>query len=219
MTMRPIRMLLWAALVVAAVAAFAAHRMSTNATRTEKGSFGKVPAFSLVDQRGRSVTERDFAGSPWVANFIFTRCPSVCPVLTAKFKALQGKLDTSNDVAFVSFSVDPKHDTPDVLAAYAEKFGADPERWHFLTGPMETIEKTVVRGFKMHIGDPKPHEGDPGLVDIMHGEHFVLVDREGVIRGYYRAEEAELKELADDLQKLSDEGTATATATARARSR
>jgi protein SCO1 len=211
MTMRHIRMLLWAALVVASVAAFAAHRMSSrDGARGERAEFGKVPSFSLIDQRGRTVTERDFAGSPWVANFIFTRCPSVCPMLTAKFKALQGKLGDAHDVAFVSFSVDPQNDTPDVLAAYADKFGADPERWRFLTGSLETIEKTVVKGFKMHIGDPEPHKGDPSLVDIMHGEHLVLVDARGVIRGYYRAEEAELEQLAEDLRALVAADTRTA---------
>lgn len=210
MTMRRIRFLLWAAVAVAALAAFAASRMQGDGERTEKGRFGQVPAFSLVDQQGRTVTDRELRGTPWVANFIFTRCPSVCPMLTAKFKALQGKLDPSDDVSFVSFTVDPEHDTPEVLAAYADKFGADPARWRFLTGPMATIEKTVVKGFKMHIGDPEPHKEDPSLIDIMHGEHFVLVDRDGVIRGYYRAEPAELKELAEDLHRLASEGTATA---------
>jgi len=209
MTMRRVRWLLWAAVAVAAVATFAASRLGPT-QRTEKGAFGKVPAFSLTDQQGRTLTDRALRGTPWVANFIFTRCPSVCPLLTAKFKALQAKLGASEDVAFVSFSVDPEHDTPAVLAAYAEKFAADPARWHFLTGPMATIEQTVVEGFKIHIGSPEPHKEDPSLVDIMHGEHFVLVDRDGIIRGYYRAEPAELEELADDLHKLASEGTATA---------
>jgi protein SCO1/2 len=210
MTIRRIRLLLWAAVAVAALAAFAASRLKTDGERTEKGKFGQVPAFSLTDQRGRTVTDRDLRGTPWVANFVFTRCPSVCPMLTAKFKALQAKLDPNDEASFVSFTVDPEHDTPEVLAAYAEKFGADPAHWRFLTGPMATIEKTVVKGFKMHIGDPEPHKEDPSLIDIMHGEHFVLVDRDGIIRGYYRAETAELKELADDLHRLASDGTATA---------
>jgi protein SCO1/2 len=210
MTMRRIRWLLWAAVAMAALAAFAASRLSGGSERTEKGKFGQVPAFSLTDQLGRTLTDRELRGTPWVANFIFTRCPSVCPTLTAKFKALQAKLDPSDEVSFVSFTVDPEHDTPAVLAAYADRFGADPARWRFVTGPMATIEKTVVKGFKMHIGDPEPHKEDPSLIDIMHGEHFVLVDRDGIIRGYYRAEAAELNELAEDLHRLASEGTATA---------
>jgi protein SCO1/2 len=207
--MRRVRWLLWAAVAVAAVATFAASRMGAT-ERTEKGVFGKVPAFSLTDQQGHTVTDRDLSGTPWVANFIFTRCSSVCPLLTAKFRALQAKVGTSDGVSFVSFTVDPEHDTPEVLAAYAEKFAADPARWRFLTGPMATIEKTVIKGFKIHVGSPEPHKEDPTLIDIMHGEHFVLVDRDGTIRGYYRAEPAELEELTEDLHKLVSEGTATA---------
>jgi protein SCO1/2 len=72
-----------------------------------------------------------------------------------------------------------------------------------LTGPLAEIEKTVVRGFKIHIGQPKTNPTDPTLIDIMHGEHFVLVDREGTIRGYYRAEQAGLAELKDALRALA----------------
>jgi protein SCO1/2 len=203
MSMRQVRMLLWAAVVVAGVAAFAAHRLKGAERGSTPSEFGKVPAFSLLDQRGQRVTDRDLQGKPWVANFVFTRCPSVCPLLTAKFKALQDKLSAEENVAFVSFSVDPVHDTPEVLADYAAKYDADPARWRFLTGPLDALEKTVVQGFKIHMGEPKPRADDPSLIDIMHGEHFVLVDGAGTIRGYYRAEPAELEELLTDLHELA----------------
>ncbi|MDB4973593.1 MAG: SCO1/SenC family protein [Myxococcaceae bacterium] len=206
--MRRVRVLLWAAVLVAGVGAFAAHSM-LGSERTEKGALGQVPAFSLTDQRSKTVTNRDLLGKPWVANFVFTRCPSVCPLLTAKFKALQSKVALpASDVEYVSFSVDPQYDTSEVLAAYAAKYDADPERWRFLTGPLATVEKTIVQGFKIHMGDPTPHPGDPSLIDIMHGEHFVLVDAQGTIRGYYRSEPAELGELADDLRALVNSGEA-----------
>lgn len=205
--MRRVRWLLWAAVVVAGIGAYAAHQLGDR-ERTEKGALGRVPAFSLTDQRGRTVTDRDLRGAPWIANFVFTRCASVCPLLTAKFKALQAKLGPAQGVRYVSISVDPEHDTPEVLAAYAEKFGADPERWRFLTGSLASIEQTVVRGFKIHVGKPQKSETDPGLVDIMHGEYFVLVDATGEIRGYYRSEEAELEELLNDVRALSERGVA-----------
>jgi protein SCO1/2 len=206
--MRRVRVLLWAALLVAGVGAFAAHKM-LGSERTEKGSLGQVPDFSLTDQQGRTVSKRDLLGKPWVANFVFTRCPTVCPLLTAKFKALQGKVALpTGEVEYVSFSVDPEHDTPEVLAAYAAKYGADPAQWRFLTGPLGTMEKTIVQGFKIHMGQPEARKDDPTLIDIMHGEHFVLVDAEGTIRGYYRSEAAELSELADDLRALVDSGEA-----------
>lgn len=199
--MKRVRWLLWGALLLAGVAAFAAQQLGAShaSERTEKGDFGRVPAFSLIDQDGRTVTDKDLRGTPWIANFIFTRCPSACPMLTAKFKALQERIGTSKQVRFVSITVDPDHDTPEVLSAYARKYDADTQRWSFLTGPLAQIEETVVAGFKIHIGEPKPNASDPTLIDIMHGEHFVLVDAEGTIRGYYRAEAAELDELAADL--------------------
>jgi protein SCO1/2 len=199
--MRVVRFLLWAAVAALGVALFAAHRLNAG-ERTEKGQLGAVPAFAFVDQSGQPLTRRDLQGSVWVANFIFTRCPSACPLLTAKFKALQSQLGPLPGVRFVSISVDPEHDTPDVLAAYAKRFGADTRQWSFVTGPLAEIEKTVVHGFKIHVGKPKPNEADPTLIDIMHGEHFVLVDQSGQIRGYYRSEKAELEELQSDLRKL-----------------
>lgn len=203
--MRQVRVLLWAALVVAGLAVFALYRMgeAKQAGQTQ-GDYGSVPAFSLTDQHGKSFGSRDLDGKPWVANFVFTRCPSVCPLLSAKFKKLQGKLADMPDVQFVSFSVDPEHDTPEVLAAYAERYQAD-ARWHFLTGSLEAIEQTVVQGFKIHLGKPQPSENDPSLIEIMHGEHFVLIDAKGAIRGYYRAETAELDQLVEDVKTLSNE--------------
>lgn len=199
--MKRVRLLVWAAVVVAGIALLAAQRLNGGEQATT-GDLGRVPGFALTDQAGRTVRDRDLRGAPWVANFIFTRCPTACPMLTAKFKALQGELGDLKGVRYVSISVDPEHDTPPVLAAYAQRFGADTSRWTFLTGRLAEIEKTVVKGFKVHIGKPAPHAGDPTLIDIMHGEHFVLIDRDGTIRGYYRADEAGLDELAQALRSL-----------------
>jgi protein SCO1/2 len=196
-----VRYLLWAAVLVLGVALFAAHRLNAG-ERTTKGDLGHVPTFAFTDQNGQPLTDRDLRGGVWVANFIFTRCPTACPMLTAKFKALQQQLGPLPGVRFVSISVDPEHDTPEVLAAYAKRFSADTSRWSFVTGPLAEIEKTVVRGFKIHVGKPKPRAADPSLIDIMHGEHFVLVDQSGQIRGYYRSEKLELEELQTDLRAL-----------------
>ncbi len=198
--MRKVRWLLWALLPVTAVAIYAARGMNASEATT-KGSLGHVPSFSLTDQEGRRVTDRDLLGQVWVVNFVFTRCPSVCPLLTAKFASLQKRVGAL-PVQFVSISVDPDYDTPEVLAAYAARFEADPKRWRFLTGPLSEIERTVVQGFKIHRGDPEPSENDPNLVEIMHGEHFVLVNAQGEIRGYYRSDAAGLKELEGDLRAL-----------------
>ena len=202
--MNRVRGLVWAAVLVLGIGAFAAYRMASRADAgAQRGRLGQVPSFSLTDQMGRTVTDQDLRGSVWVANFVFTRCPSVCPMLTAKFQALQTKLGELPGVRYVSLSVDPEYDTPQVLAEYAQRFSADSTRWQFLTGPLTEIEKTVVSGFKIHMGQPEKSASDPTLIEIMHGEHFVLVDREGVIRGYYRADQDGLRELEQDVQDLA----------------
>ena len=172
-----------------------------------EGELGQVPKFALTNQLGRSVTERDFKGKVWIASFVFTRCASVCPMLTAKFRQLQEQLHDVPGLAYVSISVDPEYDTPQVLAAYAKRFDADASRWQFLTGPLADIERTVVAGFKIHIGDRKPSAADPTLMEIMHGEHFVLIDGKGTIRGYYRSDEAGLAEVSQAARALTVQTT------------
>jgi protein SCO1 len=199
--MRMVRRLLWAAVLVAGLAAFAAYKLTGSEAQT-RGELGQVPAFTLTDQLGRPVSDQSLRGQVWVANFVFTRCPSVCPMLSAKFQAFQRDLGALPGVRFVSISVDPEFDTPAVLKAYGERFQADPERWQFLTGPLDAIEKTVVDGFKIHVGKPTANAENPTLVDIMHGEHFVLVDQGGEIRGYFRADRSGLDELASDVRAL-----------------
>lgn len=197
------RRLIWAAVLVAGVGVFAAQRVAIQEASAVEGDLGRVPAFKLTNQAGKQVSERDFAGKVWVASFVFTRCASVCPMLTANFRDLQQTLRDVPDIAYVSISVDPEYDTPSVLSAYAARFDADVTRWQFLTGPLADIERTVVNGFKMHIGDRKPLAHDPTLVEIMHGEHFVLVDQSGTIRGYFQSDEAGLAELATAARALS----------------
>jgi protein SCO1/2 len=150
---------------------------------------GVLPAFALTNERGEPFGSADLRGKVWVANFIFTRCPTVCPLFTRKMGSLQpmaGEFGTA--LHLVSFSVDPQYDRPEVLRAYAEKAGADPSRWTFLTGDAEAIRATVMEGFKVSVGREGPAEDFAG---IFHGTQFVLVDGEGRVRGYYASGEAE----------------------------
>lgn len=156
----------------------------------------ELPDFSLTDQQGKTVGKRDLLGKVWVANFIYSGCGDVCPMLTQKMKGLQeATAEFGGGIQLVSFTVDPENDTPERLKAYAEAFQADPERWFFLTGRMEEIEKTVVGGFKIGMERSSAFQ-------IMHGERFVLVDRQGRIRGFFDANDAGLKSLKTGLQKL-----------------
>jgi protein SCO1 len=159
---------------------------------------GQVGAFSLLDQRGTAVTADSLRGKVWVAAFFFTRCPSICPRITRRMRALQVQAKRSAlGLSLVSFSVDPDNDTPPVLLDYARRFDADSSSWAFLTGDLATVKRTVVDGFKLALdGKADPNAENGGII---HGSHLVLVDRSLAIRGYYRTDDADdmLRILAD----------------------
>lgn len=159
-----------------------------------------VPPFALVDQQGAAFeSETALGGHVWVANFIFTRCPSICPLLTTQMANLVNRLDAS-ELRFVSFSVEPEYDTPPRLQEYAERHDATDPRWSFLTGEIELVRQAITEGLRMRMGTRDEQTGD-----IMHGSHFVLVDRHGRIRGFYRSDGEGLESLERDAQRLLDE--------------
>lgn len=162
---------------------------------------GTIPDFTLTERAGTPVTARDLAGHIWVADFIFTRCPDVCPVLSARMSSLRKALAATNaGVTTVSISVDPNHDTPEVLASYAAKFGADPD-WLFLTGHRDAVSALLRDGFKVAFAD-----GGPPTAPITHSDRFVLVDPELRVRGYYHGtDDADVQKLVDDLAALRAE--------------
>jgi protein SCO1/2 len=170
----------------------------------ELPKLGQVTDFALTNQDGRSLARAELAGSVWVAAFMFTRCPTVCPRITQKMKQLQSQAK-ADDVAvrFISFSVDPDHDSPAVLKRYALSHGADLSSWSFATGDIAAIRRTSVEGFKLAL-DKSPNANDDHL-GIVHGSHFVLVDRAGFIRGYYSSsDDTALRQLLVDAKRLQD---------------
>lgn len=196
------RGVLWAVLVLALVgvglAAFLEIRQSS------LPRLGIVPDFQLVNRDGRTVGKSQLAGAPWVADFVFTHCPSTCPLLTERMAQFERSLPPDLPVRFVSFSVDPERDTPAVLQAYAAKYRA-PARWLFLTGDREAIYRLSRDGFHLAI-DPSPPPPSPGEgpgEPILHSTRFVLIDGEGHIRGYYGAlTPGEMEKLERDLRSL-----------------
>jgi protein SCO1/2 len=163
--------------------------------------FGKVPAFQLVDERGAPYSAASLQGHTTVVDFIFTRCPSSCPRLTARMGELQRRLaKDGSGVRLASFSVDPENDTPAVLSQYAAKAGADLDRWTFVTGPVDDVIKTVVQGFKVSAAKVARGAED---YDVTHGDWFVLVDRAAQIRGYYGSEDgSDVSTLVSDAERL-----------------
>jgi protein SCO1 len=161
-------------------------------------SYYPLPEFSLTDHTGKAVTLHDLAGKVWVADFIFTSCGGTCPLMTDKMRKLQEVLPM--EIRLVSFTVDPTRDTPRVLAAYAAEHGATGDRWLFLTGDKQGLYDLCVKGFKL----PLDTEGGTPAEPIAHSTRFVLVDKQGSIRGYYSGtEEDELRRLAMDAKRLS----------------
>jgi len=154
-------------------------------------SFGIVPPFQLIDQNGQAFGSRELLGKIWIADFIYTTCPGPCPMISSRMSEMQKPLEKT-DVQLVSFSVDPEKDTPEVLRSYAEKLHARDERWKFLTGDRTIIYNLSQNGFKLAATNDA--SGIP-----LHSSRLILVDRSGVIRGYYDATspDAVTKVLAD----------------------
>lgn len=158
---------------------------------------GAVPPFVLTNEAGSTVDAAMFNGKVSVVDFIFTSCAGICPMMSGRMAWLQDELRDSPDVQMVSFSVDPATDTPDVLAAYGERYGAIPGRWTFLTGDRDQIYSLTKHGF--HLG--LEAEGDDAII---HSPKFVLVDRRGAIRGYYDSDSTDaMDELRDDARLLA----------------
>jgi protein SCO1/2 len=156
-----------------------------------------VPDFTLTERSAREVKNQDLAGKIWIADFVYTSCGGMCPIMSEKMRKLQDTLPA--EIRLVSFSVDPDVDTPAVLTEYARKFGADPNRWLFLTGSRESLFKLSKEGFKLAVDD----SGGTELEPITHSSRFALVDQHGRIRGYYSMEEpSELAHLIKDAKSL-----------------
>ncbi len=161
-----------------------------------------LPAFELKSEKGVVFGSKDLHGKVYVADFVFTTCPTVCPKLTRTMAEIQRKTsDLGDRFHLVTFTVDPETDTPEVLAAYAKSYEADPARWTFLTGPLDQIETTVVKGFKIVMGKEESSPGS-GILSIFHGERLVLVDGEGNIRGYYDANPEGIDAIVRDARAL-----------------
>src|SRR5438874_2553755 len=159
---------------------------------------GTVPSFALTERGGDALRAQDLAGHVWIADFVFTHCPDVCPALTGRFARLQRDLD---GVRLVSFSVDPTRDTPEVLREYATRAGARPG-WLFVTGPRDAVAALLRDGFHVAFAD----DGPPSA-PITHSDRFVLVDGELRIRGYYHgSDEADVARLVRDTTALRDGG-------------
>ena len=203
----PRRRLPWSWIVIAvAVVAVPVGWLLADPPRPSRG-LGRLPTFTLTDQDGRSFGSADLGGKPAVINFFFTSCPSICPRLTRAMRSLQRRFAGAGlEVQLVSISVDPETDTPARLTAYARKYEIDPRNWRLLTGRREEVRRTIVEGFRMHLG-PRYRNAD-NMVDISHSGRFVLVDARREVVGYFRSDPTGLEALFQRVRALrGDEGS------------
>lgn len=156
---------------------------------------GRLPEWRLVDQNGEAFGSGDLAGDVYVASFLFTRCPAVCPRLTASLRQLELRFreEGVRRVRLVSFSVDPAYDTSERLREYARSHGIDDERWRLLTGVEQEVRSLVEDGFEQPMGESLILWG--GAVDVAHTTRLVLVDQGGGIRGDYGSDRVGLDEV------------------------
>lgn len=171
--------------------------------------YATVPEFSFTNEFGKPFGSKELKGKFYVANFFFTSCPSTCPRLMEKMDVIQKRIKgVGSKMAIVSFTVNPETDTVDEMYKYARKRHANPHIWSFLTGDKAQLQKTVVEGFKVPMGDGKvPMDGvvdgkTVTMMDIVHSEKVVLVDDQGRIRGYYSVDKENMDKMMIDIGLL-----------------
>lgn len=151
-----------------------------------------VPPFEFIDQDNKRVTEKTFADNIMVVDFVFTTCPGLCPLMTGAMQKIQDKMVGKVDnIMYLTHTVDPERDTPARLKSYGEKFGADFDKWKFVTGAKEDLFDICGKGYYLSC-----KEGSDGTEEFDHSGRLVLVDRNRIIRGYYMGTD---KEAVDKL--------------------
>lgn len=188
---RRLEVVVWGALILtilAIAAAFIYQRFRPEPVSLRPIS--SVGEFTLTNQQGKAVSAADLRGHVWLANIIFTRCAGPCPAMTKAMKQLQDA--TEPRVRLITLTTDPDNDAPEVLKRYGEKFGADFNRWSFLTGSKEQIGRLAVEGLKLAAQEkPAPERESP--VDLfVHSTAFVLVDQSGQLRASFQLDDPDL---------------------------
>ena len=163
--------------------------------------YHKIANFSLTNQNGNRISQRDYQGKIYVADFFFTTCPSICPIMTNNMAYIQSKIMDDPQVKLLSFSVTPEIDSVPQLKKYALEKGVNDKKWNLLTGDKKEIYTLARKSYFV-----VKEDGDGGPHDMIHTENFVLVDPEKRIRGYYDGtDKAAMENLLADLKTLKEE--------------
>lgn len=137
----------------------------------------KVPPFSFINQDGVVISNKDYEGKVYVIEFFFTTCPTICPIMNMNLVEIQNEFEDFDNFGVASFTINPEHDTPEVLKEYAEKFGITNPNWHLMTGNQVEIYKLANEGFNLYTAQDKDVVGG-----FEHSGNFALIDKKGYVR-------------------------------------
>lgn len=167
------------------------------------GEKKKAPQFEFINQEGDTITNEDYKDKVYLVEFFFTTCPTICPIMNKNLVEIQDEFNNREDFGIASFTIDPGHDTPEVLNEYAQNYGIDHPNWNLMTGDREKIYQLANKGFGLYAGEDAQAAGG-----FAHQGMFALVDQEGFIRSrkdqfgnpliYYRGSVERKKTVATD---------------------
>jgi protein SCO1/2 len=144
------------------------------------GELKKVPEFSFTNQNGNTITNKDYEGKVYLVEFFFTTCPTICPRMNSNLIQIQNNFEGIDNFGVASFTINPNYDTPEVLKAYAEKYGITNPNWHLMTGEQNAIYKLANEGFNLYTAEDESVEGG-----FEHSGNFALIDKNGFIRSRF----------------------------------
>lgn len=170
------------------------------------GTPKKVPAFSFTDQNGKTITNTDYEGKVYIVEFFFATCPTICPRMSQNLVEVQNAFKAETNFGIASFTINPEHDTPEVLKDYAESYGISSPNWHLLTGDKTLIYKLSNEGFNLYTAQDENVAGG-----FEHSGNFALIDKNGFIRSrkddygnpiiYYNGVVSEAENIDEDGNK------------------
>lgn len=163
--------------------------------------YHKIADFSLTNQNGKTITQNDYKDKIYVADFFFTTCPTICPIMTDHMRDIQKEILNDDGVMLLSHSVTPKKDSVAQLKRYAKRKGVNDAKWNLVTGDKKHIYELARKSYMA-----VQTTGDGGEYDMIHTENFMLIDKKRQIRGYYDGTDSEaIEQLLKDIKKLKKE--------------
>ena len=187
----PLRRTLWIGLIFVFLFLALAYLLSlAEVAQRQSGlpDYGQIAAFTLTNQDNQAVTLADLTNHVWVADIIFTRCAASCPIMSSQMKSLQEALPPGNEAKLVSLTCNPSYDSPSILKQYGERYGADFQRWMFLTGTAKELSNLATGSLKLGVTPVPPSERTTPTDFFIHSTIFVVVDKHAQLRGIFQTE-------------------------------